>query len=103
MLGRLQAWNGTYGKAAAAMSREWLDFLNRRLREDAALPQRLASCRAPDEAWHICSEFWQRALQDYQEEFIEFARLNGEAVSEGFDVLQGGRNGRREGVREAKH
>lgn len=81
ILGGIQAWNGAGGNAAVAVSREWLEFLNERMREDLALPQRLASCRGLDEAWQIYAGFWQKAFQDYQKEFSELVRLNGELIS----------------------
>lgn len=88
MLSGMQAWNGACGKAAAAVSREWADFLNRRMKEDIALPQRLASCGGLNEAWQMYAEFWQKAMQDYQQEFTELARINGEVVREGMTSLE---------------
>src|SRR3990172_6578224 len=75
LLGGIQAWNGACGNAATAVGREWLDFLNRRMREDLALPERLASCRGFDEAWQVYAAFWQKAVQDYQQELSELVRL----------------------------
>jgi hypothetical protein len=91
MTSQLQAWNGACGKAAVAINREWGEFLRRRMREDAALPQNLATCQGLDEAWHVCAEFWQKAVQDYQQEFTELARLNGEIIGDGMTSLDIGR------------
>ena len=43
MLSGMQAWNGTCSKAVATLNSEWLDFFNRRVKVDLALPQQLAS------------------------------------------------------------
>jgi hypothetical protein len=91
MLGGIQAWNGACGKAATAVSGEWLDFLNRRMKEDLALPQQLASCRGLDEAWQVYATFWQKAVQDYQQEFSELARLNSEVMAAGVGMEHLGR------------
>ena len=101
MLGGIQAWNGACGNAATAVSREWLDFLSRRMREDLALPQRLASCRGLDEAWQTYATFWEKAVHDYQAEFSELVRLNGELISAGAGVEHDGKS--RGGAEHATH
>jgi len=44
MVSGVQAWHGLYGKAAAAMGLEWINFVNRRMGEEMALSGRLAGC-----------------------------------------------------------
>jgi hypothetical protein len=102
MLGGTQAWDGAFRHAAAAIGREWLDFLSRRMREDMVLPLRLASCRGLDEAWRVSAEFWQKAVQDYQEEFAELVRLNFETLSENATSQQLGDGGAERSARSTR-
>ena len=86
----MQAWNGTCSKAVATLNSEWLDFFNRRVKVDLALPQQLASCKSPDEIWRVYAEFCQKAVDDYQKEFAEVARLGNSVASECAGAMQQG-------------
>lgn len=90
MLSGLQSWNGAFGKAILALNSEWLGFLNRRMKEDVALPQQLTACKSADEAWHVYVEFLQKAVTDYQHEFAELARLSTSMAGESVDALPQG-------------
>jgi hypothetical protein len=78
----LRALNGGYGATIKAIGSEWSTFIDRRLREDFALPQHLAGCTCPDDAWRIYASFCQKAIDDYQKEFAELARISGELAGE---------------------
>ena len=69
-----------------ALGTEWMDFVNRRLRDDLALPRKLAVCRGPHEMWRTYSEFLLKMANDYQVEYSEFARL-GQEITESVDPL----------------
>jgi hypothetical protein len=75
VLNGMQEYAKNYSAAVTALNGEWFAFVNRRLQEDFALPQRLATCKAPDEAMQICSSFMQKAMSDYQTEFAELAKI----------------------------
>jgi len=77
----IEAWASTCGKTTAALTSEWFDFLNRRCREEVALFLRLASCHSSDESWRAFAEFWQKAIDDYRQEFAELSRLGSEAMT----------------------
>ncbi len=85
-LNGFQAWNG----ALAAVNREWLAFVNRRLQHDVTLPPLLASCHTPEEMWRVMAEFYRQAFGDYQREFNELARLSSTAANESMRAWQQG-------------
>jgi hypothetical protein len=68
-------WNGRMYEGFAMLGSEWLDFVNRRLKEDLTLPQRLCACRSPEEAGQAYMGFWQQAVEDYQKEATVMAKL----------------------------
>ena len=66
------------GKACASwldMNRQWTAFVTQRLQEDVALVHRLANCASPMDVYGVYSDFFQKALADYQREFTEMMRL----------------------------
>ena len=81
-LSGMQSWTSMCGRAATAFTSEWFQFVGRRVQEDITLPHRLASCHAFDESWRVYTEFWQRAVDDYQKEFAALSRLSGEVMTE---------------------
>jgi hypothetical protein len=81
MLTGMQEYARNYSAAMTALNGEWMSFINRRLQEDFALPQRLASCKAPDEAMQIYTSFVQKAVSDYQTGFAELAKLGSAATT----------------------
>ncbi len=54
---------------------EWQDFVERRLKEDLALMQRLARGGTPDQILAAYSDFWQKAAEDYGKEFTTMSKL----------------------------
>ncbi len=71
---------GMLCESLAHFSTEWVGFLNRRLKEDWAVPQRLAACTSPQELQQVYIDYWSKAFSQYQEEFGRLARL-GELVT----------------------
>ena len=88
MLSSVATWNFKAGSALAAFNGEWFDFVNRRAREDFALIQRLGACQRPDEAWRVYSEFFVKAAGDYQQEFMELARLGSTVAKQSVPVVR---------------
>jgi hypothetical protein len=68
-------WNAKMYEGLAMLGSEWLDFVNRRLKEDLRLPQRVCACRSPDEIQDVYAAFWQQAVAEYQKEFAVTAKL----------------------------
>jgi hypothetical protein len=75
------SWNGKLLQCLATLAGEWLDFLNRRLKEDVNLAPRLAACRSPDEISKAYVAFWQKLVDDYWKEFAVLGKLGGEIAA----------------------
>jgi hypothetical protein len=72
----------------AMLGGEWLDFVNRRLKEDLKLPQRMCACRTPEEVRDTYASFWRQAVDDYQKEFALLSRLGSGLVSTSLTAAQ---------------
>ena len=68
----------------AALGTEWVDFVNRRLKEDINLLPRLAACRCAEEVSNVYSEFWRNLGQDYTNEFAALSKLSGDLATSAF-------------------
>jgi hypothetical protein len=77
-----QDWVGRFSSTTYALNKRWLDFLQKRFKEDFALPLRIMSCRTPIELWSAYRDFLQEAVTDYQKEFAELGKLGSVAGSE---------------------
>lgn len=65
----LSTFNGTFLQNAAACQKEWLKFLQLRIKENLAMPGRLSCCRSLPEIQAVYADYWSRALGQYQDEF----------------------------------
>jgi len=81
-------WNGQIGESVAAINREWMDFLGRRVRQDLALAQQFSSARNPEEFWRVYARFWTQAAEDYQREFAELSRLSAHTTEQAMASFQ---------------
>jgi hypothetical protein len=61
----------------ARIGTEWVDFVNRRLKEDINLLPRLAACRCAQEVSDVYAEFWRNLGEDYTNECVALAKLSG--------------------------
>lgn len=73
---------------AAEASREWLDFIGRRLEKDAALAEELRGAKDPQAMMDAYGQFLQTAAQDYQQEFTELMRLSTKAANGASDAIK---------------
>jgi len=94
--------NGKVYDNLAAINRTWVTFVNRRLKEELAMPQNLAGCKTVQDMYGVYSEFLQTAVADYQSEFEQMTKL-GKSLAEDTaqfmqarmdDVAREARNGR---------
>jgi hypothetical protein len=60
----------------AAMGKEWLSFVDRRVHADLTMPGKFASCRTPMDLVREWSTFMSTAAEDYRIEFARLAELN---------------------------
>jgi len=91
--------NGKVYDGIAAMNKNWAAFVNRRLKEDLAMPQQLAGCKTVQDMYGVCAEFFQTACADYQSEIEQIAKL-GKSLAD--DTLQTMQSHMQDAAREAR-
>lgn len=82
--------NGKVYDGIAAMNKNWVGFVNRRLKEDLALPQQLATCKSMQDMYSVYNDFFQRAYADYQAEFEQLSRLGKSLAEDTVHAVQSG-------------
>jgi len=87
-LAAVAEFNAKLCESAAQFGAEWLAFLSRRLKEDWAVPQRMASCASPQELQQVYVDYLWRALSQYQEELGRLARLGKLVAREAASALE---------------
>ncbi|KAB2919236.1 MAG: phasin family protein [Hyphomicrobiaceae bacterium] len=73
--------NGRLYESFAAVNKEWTSFVNRRLKEDLAVPQQLAECKTVQDFYRVYAQFFQNAYADYQAELEQMTKL-GRSIAE---------------------
>jgi hypothetical protein len=73
--------NGKAYENISALNKTWVSFLNRRLKEDFAVPQQLATCKTVQDMVGVYRGFVENAVADYQAEFEALSKL-GRAITE---------------------
>ncbi len=71
----------------AAMNREWMSLLRRRLREDLAMPEQLAACKTARDIYQLYAEYFQNAFSHYQSGFEEMTKCGLSIAEDTFEVL----------------
>jgi hypothetical protein len=92
-------WNGRMYQGFAMLGGEWLDFVNRRLKEDLSFPQRLCASQTPEEVRQCYVAFWQKAVEDYQKELAVMTRLASGFLNNSVTAAQ---NGAEDAAREIR-
>jgi Phasin protein len=77
-------------ESVAAANREWASFLNRRLKEDLAVPQQLAECRTPQDLYRVYAQFFQNACSQYQSGLEQMTKLGQSITENALRALQSG-------------
>ena len=98
-LNAMAQMNGKVYDGLAAMNKNWIAFVNRRLKEDLAMPQQLAACKTVQDMYGVYAEFFQNACSDYQSEFEQMTKL-GKSMAD--DTLQAIQARMEESAREAR-
>jgi hypothetical protein len=63
-------------ESIATVNKGWASFVNRRLKENLAMPQQLAECKTAHDVYRVYGAFVQNALADYQFELEQMSRLS---------------------------
>ena len=79
-------WNGRVFEDLARLGNEWVDFVNRRLKEDINLLPRLAACRCAEEVSNAYAEFWRNLGEDYSKEFATLSKLSEDLATSPFSA-----------------
>src|SRR3979490_1861070 len=56
--------NGKLYENIATMNKSWVAFVNRRLKEDLAMPKQLVACKTVQEMYGVYTDFVQTAVAD---------------------------------------
>jgi hypothetical protein len=78
------AWNNGVFEDLARLGTEWVDFVNRRLKEDINLLPRLAACRCGTQVSNVYAEFWRNLGEDYSKEFAALRKLSQDLAASAF-------------------
>jgi len=60
---------------------EWQAFVGRRVEADLHLWQDRARAKAPEALWSVYGKFWQKAFEDYWNEYLALGQLYTEVVT----------------------
>jgi len=90
--------NGKVYDGIAALNKNWVAFLNRRLKEDLAVPQQLAACKTVQDMYGVYAGFFQNACAHYQSEFEQITKLSKSLADDTLQAIQS----RMEEAREAR-
>jgi hypothetical protein len=71
----LSRFNGALYQSFAAMNTAWLEFANRRLKENLALPEHIAGCTTVPRLLWVYNSYRRTAVEDYQATVAEIQRL----------------------------
>ena len=75
-------------ESIAAANREWTSFVNRRLKEDLAVPQQLAECRTPQDLYRVYAQFFQNACSQYQSGLEQMTKFSQSIAENALQTLQ---------------
>ena len=90
--------NGKVYEGIATWNKNWVAFLNRRLKEDLAVPQQLAACKTVQDMCGVYAGFVQNACAQYQSELEQMTKLSKSLADDTLQAIQA----RMEGAREAR-
>ena len=80
--------NGKVYENIATMNKSWAAFVNRRLKEDMAMPKQLVACKTMQEMYGVYADFFQTAVADYQSEFEQMSKLGKTLAEETAQAMQ---------------
>jgi hypothetical protein len=80
--------NGKMFDNISTINKNWVSFLNRRLKEDLAIPQHLAGCKTVQDMYGVYTEFFQNAVADYQSEFEQMSKLSKSLAEDTVHTMQ---------------
>jgi hypothetical protein len=80
--------NSRLFESIAAVNKEWASFVNRRLKEDLAVPQQLAECKTLEDLYQVYAQFFQNACSQYQSGLEQMTKLSQSIAENALQSLQ---------------
>jgi hypothetical protein len=80
--------NGKMYDGIATWNKNWVAFLNRRLKEDLAVPQQLAACKTVQDMCGVYAGFFQNACAQYQSELEQMTKLGKTLADDTLQAIQ---------------
>ena len=80
--------NGKVYENLATLNKSWVAFVNRRLKEDFAMPKQLAECKTVQDMYSVYADFFQTAVTDYQSELEQMSKLGKSMADETAQAMQ---------------
>ena len=87
-LNAMAQMNGKVYDGLATLNKNCIAFINRRLKEDLAVPQQLAACKTVQDMYGVYAEFFQNACSDYQSEFEQMTKLGKTLADDTLQAMQ---------------
>lgn len=88
-LSAMAEMNGKAYDNISTLNKTWVAFVNRRLKEDFAMPQQLAGCKTVQDMMGVYRDFFENAVADYQAEFEELSKLGRSMTEDTVSAVQG--------------
>ena len=80
--------NGKMYDGIATLNKNWVAFLNRRIKEDLAVPQQLAACKSVQDMCGVYAGFFQNACAHYQSELEQMTKLGKSLADETVQAIE---------------
>jgi hypothetical protein len=82
-------WNEKVGSAVAKCQSEYLEFVQRRLKADVSLAQKLALCKSPGDVLSTYTGYWETAANDYRSQIETSTEMAQTLAKVGTPILLG--------------
>jgi Phasin protein len=80
--------NNRLFESIAAVNKEWASFVNRRLKEELAVPQQLAQCKTLEDLYRVYAQFFQNAFEQYRSGLEQMTKLSQSLAENALQSLQ---------------
>ncbi|MZR31919.1 phasin family protein [Sneathiella litorea] len=80
--------NQKFYKLMMTCNEELMTFGRNRLKQDMDMPQKLASCKTPQEMMDVCLAFYQTAFKQYSDEAGELTKICSDMSAEAQEIYK---------------
>jgi hypothetical protein len=99
----MTVWNSRALSSVSSLNKDWLEFINHRLEEDAVHLKQLSACKSAEDWWRATSSFLEATNHDYQDHYAHLAKISSELAGAAVptaDMRDAGSNDPRYGARK---